>query len=167
MFDTIFKIVPPSLLFSGALYAGVCALWLQPLVEQRLADRTYVPQCEAGVLHARTEHQDQIQQERESKQSAINLYKDLLGDLGELPGVERITEMVEDLAGASLPELPTSRAIASSSPCSCAVGAAFEAIKLPMLLHVMSARTYQPAALQSLPHAVSGIATSGQCGSVL
>lgn len=164
MLDSLFKLLPPSLLFGVVLYAGVCSLWLQPLIERRLAEKVYVPQCEARVLEARASALDEVHQERRRKQSAVDLYKDLLGDLGELPVFEQITEMVEEAAGDQVSS--GLRSASSGSPCGCAAAAAFESIRMPMLLHVMSVRSYAPAALQSLPQTLAGIAASGQCGPI-
>ncbi len=44
MTDLPFRFLPPALLAGAALYGLVCILWLQPLVEGRMADKMLIPQ---------------------------------------------------------------------------------------------------------------------------
>ncbi|MBS7537749.1 hypothetical protein [Ancylobacter lacus] len=148
MLDIPFKIFPPALLAGLLLYAGITALWLQPLVERRLADRVYIPQCEAGLIKA----QSRARAEQDGKRNAARQMMDMFrsSPLGQFPGFNEMMEQGRVLAEAGVPELP-SAGIDHSSRCACAVSSAFDAARLPMLLHVMSLRTYQPAALTALP----------------
>lgn len=163
MFDLPFKLLPPGLVFGGALYAGVCALWLQPLVESRLAEKTYILRCEEALYAAAAESADQAQRERDRVNAVLGAYRELMGPLAALPGMERVSEMTDDLMERQRPDLPRASRIDQSSHCGCAVASAFEANTLPMLWHVMSLRTYEPAILSRFDQAVAQ-ELSGRCG---
>ncbi|MBP0614241.1 hypothetical protein [Jiella mangrovi] len=159
MFERLTHLFPPALLAGLAIYGGVCFLWLQPMVERRLAARNYIPACERGLLVA-AKARDNRQRQAEDD---VGLLLDMLRQtpFGQIPGAMEPVERMGEYARrkARLPE----RTIDHSSLCACAVGTAFAGQSLPMLLHVMSGRTYRPASLDNLPGDTARALRSGTC----
>ncbi|SMD14984.1 hypothetical protein [Rhizobium sp. RU36D] len=164
MYELITKICPPSLLAGIVLYGLACALWFQPLVERRLATKTMIPQCETIMRNTLTNDNRAMRHEYNRQRAALDVYRRLTGNLSDIPFMDTINDLVEDLAPPELPPIAVPNEIDTSTVCGCAVAGAFDAIRFPMLLHVMRLRAYQPAALQTLPHVAAGLARSGQCG---
>lgn len=148
MLDLPFKILPPAALAGLLLYAAVTALWTQPLVERRLTEKVYLPQCTADLAMAKAGGQQLADAERQQKLTLLNALRN--SPWAQLPGVRETIRMLELALEPEL-ALPPSQAAERGSPCGCAVSLAFDGIRLPMLLHVMTARLYQPAELQALP----------------
>lgn len=162
MFDLPFKLFPPALLAGLLLYAGITALWLQPLVQDRLAARHLIPRCEAGLIAARSQEATRQQEEKHRRNRALDLYRN--SPLGQLPFARDALDQVEQLMRDSVPALPVSTPIDHSSRCACAVTSAFEAMRIPMLRHVMSLRSYRPAELDALPLRIGEFLGTAGCG---
>lgn len=162
MFDFLFRFVPPALAGGLALYGVATVLWLQPLVETRLAERHLIPACEAALTHAQTATPAPADQ----AQAGLDIGRRLLNDLGlgDLPGVEDTFETLEDLTQDMIPQAPRRSTFERDTICGCATETAFDHAGWAMTLHVASARTHTPPAITTLPHTVATIATSGQCG---
>lgn len=161
MFDFPFKALPAPLLAGLLLYAAICALWLQPLVERRMAAKTFIPQCEARSVAGQAERKQEVDDERQRKRSILDRYKQ--SPIRDLPFVKEAIEIAEAEIAKSLPKIPQLTAVDHSSRCACAVTTAFDAIRFPMLLHVMSARVYAPAPLGTMPSSIDGLANANEC----
>lgn len=164
MLDPLPRALPPVLLLGLMAYAAVTALWLQPVVEQRLAERTYIPLCEAHLRENKDIADAETRAAQDRQRQSLDILRQLERDFGmPLPGMGYFDDVLEQTI---LP--PSSKKARSlvASPCGCAAGAAFDAIKLNMLLHVMSARLYRPGALETLPASVLHEAIKVPCTTI-
>jgi hypothetical protein len=160
MLDIPFKALPAPLLGGLFAYAVLCALWLQPLVERRMAAKTFMPQCESGAIRAQNDR-------RQSYENEIRLQERILQQLldhplSQLPMIRDHVLMVKEVLDGK--KKAFRRYIDHSSRCACAVTSAFDGIRFQMLLHVMSARTYASAQLAALPFAIGQNLGSAACG---
>lgn len=159
MLDMPFKALPAPLLVGLLIYAAICSLWLQPLVERRLAAKIYIPACEADAMQS---HADEARNAGREIALQESLLQQLLQNpLAQFPGIrEQIAEARRLVAEkrARLVRPPD-----HSSRCACAVGSAFGELGVPMLLHVMSARVFVPRELSTLQHSIRQQAGSAAC----
>ncbi|RDJ21077.1 hypothetical protein DWF00_07610 [Bosea caraganae] len=163
MFDFPFKALPAPLLAGLLFYAAICALWLQPLVERRMAEKTFIPQCEARSIAVQAERRQEVDSEARRKKSILDQFA--RSPLAQLPFMKETLDIAEAEIAKSVPKIPRLRAVDHSSRCACAVTTAFDAIRFPMLLHVMSARVYAPAQLGTMPAAIDGLVNANECRS--
>ena len=161
MFDEMLKALPAPLLGGAILYGLLSALWLQPLVERRMATKIYIPQCEASSAKAHAEQQQQTRSETRRRKLLVEQLA--RSPLGQMPFAKEAIEIAEAEIERSIPKIPSLRTIDHTSRCTCAVTMAFDAIKYPMLFHVMSARTYAPPQLETMSAAVDGFFNAGAC----
>lgn len=163
MFDLFpTKIFPPALLGGITLYGLITMLWLQPLVEGRMAELKYIPQCEASLQKAEASTPPPDNPRRRELEMVLRMYEGT--GLSQLPYVREIIEMArQELTRLQSKQFRTS-SIDRTSLCACAVDTVFENNHLRMTLHVASLRTHVPKALKSMNRSVMAIAASGQCG---
>lgn len=161
MWDFIFKYVPPPLALGLILYSLVTFLWLQPLIERRMADLIYIPQCEVGDLPAvSAPPPSPVSQGPMPDGSTIPLPP---APPVELPlGVQIIAELKglfrDDTNPFSVPPGAT------GSPCGCSVAIAFDRTFWRSHIHVMSLRTYTPRAVAHFDERIAQVLASGLCG---
>lgn len=165
MFDFLpTKILPPALLGGVLIYGLVCLVWLQPLVESRLAELTYIPQCETDLHKAEAAAPVPDNPRRRELELLIDMYEKT--NLDQLPFVSEALEFAKrELAAMQPKRLRTSR-IELNGICSCSVDKVFADHHLKMTLAVASLRTHVPAFLKSMNRNVLAIAASGTCGSM-
>lgn len=161
MLESLFKILPPPLLAGMFIYSAITFLWLQPLVEGRMAERIYIPQCGAGKLPAA--------ERREPRPPPGGLMPE--GTVQPMPGLPpielplgvQIVAALKDLLGAdgtySVPA-----GVSTADPCACSVSVAFDSLFWRSHIHVMSLRTYTPLAIANFDQRVAQVLDSGICG---
>lgn len=162
MTDLPYKLFPPALLAGVALYGLVCMLWLQPLVEGRMAEKALIPQCEEFLREARETASGPRDQKRRELETLIALY-DRMG-LSQVPYVQDMIEVMRQRSGAGRADDFRVSGIEGRSLCACAVDKAFAEAHLAMTLHVASLRTHAPAAVRTLDRTVIAALQSGLCG---
>lgn len=168
MFDTLINRLFPTAMAGGlVIYAVVTLIWLQPLVESRMAEKFLVPACEAGLQISERSTPEPVNPRRTELETYIRVME--ASGMDQIPGMQILMQQVR----AELRALKTSRRsfsnIERNTTCGCAVNRAYEAINFPqMLLHVASARTYNPTQVQrrTLEQSTLQYALSGQCGSL-
>ncbi|WP_127599590.1 hypothetical protein [Nitratireductor alexandrii] len=164
MWDTLFKLLPPPVLLGLVIYSAVTFLWLQPLIERRMADLIYIPQCERGDL-------PKIVSRRPDP--APPVIQGPLPDGSVIPmppappvepplGVQIISGLKDLLRGDDNPySVPAG---AAGSICGCSVALAFDSVFWRSHIHVMSLRTYTPRAIRHFDERVAQARATGLCG---
>lgn len=160
MWDFIFKYVPPPLLLGLIVYSCVTFLWLQPLVERRMADRIYVPQCEAGTLPSASPPQSSPPS---TAPLADNAPAPVPVPVVKLPLGVQIVAALKDMLGADGTYSVPAGAL-TANPCLCSVSVAFDSVFWRSHIHVMSLRTYTPRAIEHFGERVAQVLGSGICG---
>nr|WP_306266998.1 hypothetical protein [Pararhizobium sp. IMCC3301] len=163
MFDFLpTKIIPPALLGSMLLYGLICMLWLQPLVESRMAELTYVPQCEANLKNAEASTPLPDNPRQRELELLIRMYEQ--SGLERLPYVREIIQIARTEMEQLKPKRFRSSHIQINGICACAVENIFAENHLKMALSVASLRTHIPAFLKSMDRNLLSVAASGTCG---
>lgn len=153
---------PPALQAGLLLYGLVCFFWLQPLVEHRMADRTLNPHCEAVVMQWKGEVHNKATRELRKRRSALDAYKRVLDEFAAIPGGEGLSEILDDLVEPGLADETSHKPERELGACATAVATAFDQIRLPMFLHVATARQYRPASVANLAETVATLAIEMQ-----
>lgn len=169
MFDTILtRLFPASMLGGLALYLVITMLWLQPLVERRMADLHLIPACEAALAFdeaSTPEPRNQAQAETEMALKLLDVFTRQSG-LDQVPGVTDTLDAVEGVVEGVTPKQPRVSTIDRGSVCGCSVDKAFAELGFAMTLHVASARSYSGTKIDTLPQSTLAVAQSGQCGAL-
>lgn len=162
MFDLPFKLFPLALLAGVSIWGLASVLWLQPLVEERMAEKTLIPRCEVNLLKA----ERAVHVPVDPRASELEILKQILRGTGldEIPVIDDTIEIIEGQVEATSPKRLRSSKIERDGACSCAVDTAFSDSFYPMALHVASLRTHTPTFMRSLDSTVLAIATSRPCG---
>lgn len=169
MFDTLLtRLFPPAMLGGIALYLLVTLIWLQPLVERRMAEIQLIPTCEAALVR---DHADATRSKSQSKpdaQIALDILDQIFRETGldQLPAVDDTLDMARQVAEDNKPASPRMSAFDTSSVCGCSVDRAYSDLGFALTLHVASARTYSSTRTNALPQSVLSNAHSGQCGAL-
>lgn len=166
MFDTILNRLFPAAMVGGvAVYALVTLIWLQPLVERRMAEKYLIPACEAGLQHSEGNTPVPVNPRRHELEMLIQMLEGM--DLDKIPAIRmQLDEARRQLRAMRESRRPFS-GIERNTTCGCAVNKAYETIRFPqMLIHVASGRTYNPTNVQraALEQSTLQFALSGQCG---
>jgi len=164
MLDLPFKLFPPALMAGTILYAAVTALWLQPLVEHRMAEKFLIPQCQVGLQTDEAATPLPENPKRRELELMITYYKRL--GLDQLPFVTEAIEMLKAETEAMRPKRLRISSGKRNSICACSVEKAFSKAFTPMLLYVASLRTHEPASVTRLSQSALRIARSGDCGAL-
>lgn len=162
MMDLPVRLFPPALLGGLAIYAAITMLWLQPIIEQRMAEKHLIPQCQANLQHAENTTPVPTNSKQRELEFVLKTYENT--PLGKLPYMRDMIEQAKRMLRDMQPQRLRISSIDRGKICGCAVDNAFEALGFKMTLHVASLRTHIPAALKSMNHNVLNIAASGQCG---
>lgn len=166
MFDSMLtKLFPAAMMGGLALYLLATILWLQPLVESRMADKYLIPFCETELETSENTSPVRVDPRRGELEMLIRMLED--SGLAGLPMIRSQIEMARSQLRAMSPSRLRITSVERSSTCSCAADKAFEEVHFPtMTMHVASARTYTPAAVKSLEQSTRAIAFTGQCGTL-
>ncbi|MEO1749314.1 MAG: hypothetical protein AAFR27_11985 [Pseudomonadota bacterium] len=156
------RLFPPALLAGLIIYAAITMIWLQPIVETRLAEKHFIPQCEANLLQAAHAAPLPNEDKYRQAQALIDAYEN--SPLAELPGIKESIEAARRIIEQMRPEAIRISKIDRSNICGCATDIALESLGLKMTLHVASLRTHMPNALKSIDQAILTNAGRGQCG---
>lgn len=167
MFETILtRLFPASLLGGLALYLLVTMLWLQPLVERRMAALHLVPACETALVQDRANTpapRNQAQAEADITVQILDMLFKGTG-LDQIPEIDQTMDVARGVVEGMTPKQPRISQIDKDSVCGCSVDQTFSDLGFAMTLHVASARSYADARVVSLPQNTFAIARSGQCG---
>ncbi len=163
MFDFLpTKIIPPALLGGIVVYGLICIVWLQPLVEARMAELVYIPQCEANLHRVEAQRREPVDRRKQELDFVLEMFKGT--GLEQIPMVSQGLEVARRQIEATSPKrLRTSR-IERNNVCACAVDQVFGDNHLKMTLSVASLRTHIPAFLKSMHRNVGSVAASRTCG---
>lgn len=153
MWELLAKIFPPQLIVGTLIYALVCAIWLQPLIEGRMANITYIPQCEAGELPD------------VGAPARLSNPADALPDTpdAQTPATVLILRELRGVFSSDAAIYAPAR-YGSGEECACAVGTAFERSFWRSLAHVMTLRVYTPLVIEHFDIRVAQVRASGLCG---
>ncbi|MBT8167601.1 hypothetical protein [Falsiruegeria litorea] len=166
MFDTMITRLFPAAMVGGiAVYTVASMLWLQPVVERRMAEKYLIPACEAGLTHSENTTPIPRNPERDQLMAFIQLLES--SPLGDVEAIRLQLRMARERLRSMTPTRMRISGVERTSVCSCAADKTFEAISFPgMTLHVASARTYNPSIVQrdALEQSTRSFAISGQCG---
>lgn len=168
MFDTLFNRLFPAAMAGGlAIYTLIVLLWLQPLVENRMAEKYLIPACEAGLQNSERSTPVQVDPRRHQLEAYIRMME--TSGMDQIPGMQIILEQARaELRALKISRRPFS-SVERNTTCGCAVNNAYEAISFPqMLMHVSTGRTYNPTQVHraSLEQSTLQYALSGQCGAL-
>ena len=162
MMDFPFKLFDPAILVGGILYGLICLLWLQPLVEFRMAEKLLIPHCKKNLEHMESSAPVPRNDKRQELEMIIEMYERT--GMGQIPYVGDIIEMARGKLEAMQPKQYRSSKIERTSICGCSVDKAFAQVQFPMTLHVASLRTHTPSSIKTLKQSIVSIAASGTCG---
>lgn len=164
MMDLPVRLFPPALLGGLAIYAAITMLWLQPIIEQRMAEKHLVPQCQANLQHAENTVVIPDNPKRRELEFVIQTYENT--PLGQLPYMRDMIEQAKRMLHDMQPQRPRISHIDRSNICGCAVDNALDTLGFKMTLHVASLRTHTPNALKTIDQNILAIAGQGQCGAL-
>jgi len=162
MMDFPARLFPPALLGSLAVYGTVTFIWLQPIVENRMAEKHLIPQCEVNLQQAENATPIPDDPKRRELEMLIRMYE----TMGRVPMLDGIVDELKRQLQYMQPSRMRISSIDRTNICGCAVDNALEDLGLKMTLHVGSLRTHTPKALNSIDQTVLSIAGSGQCGNL-
>lgn len=165
MFDLPFKLFPPALLAGVSIWGLASVLWMQPLVEERMAEKVLIPQCEASLLKAERAIPAPPPDPRKAQIKILETIFDE-GGWGRVPIIEKTIAMTKNQIDATSPKRLRSSKIERDGVCACSVDKAFSDAFYPMALHVASLRTHVPSEVRTLDKTVLAVAASGACGAV-
>lgn len=164
MMDLPFRLFPPALLAGLIIYLGITLLWLQPLVEQRWAEKELIPQCEANLQHAENSTPTPDNPRKRHLEGLINMYEE--SGMDKIPFVKQIIEMATQEIHVMQPKRLRVSAIERTGICSCSVDKSFADSHLQMMLHVASFRTHLPSSIKNINQSTIANAQSGICGAL-
>ena len=156
------RLFPPALLAGLVIYAAITMIWLQPIVETRLAEKHFIPQCEANLLQAAHDAPLPKNDKYRQAQALIDAYEN--SPLADMPGIKESIETARRIIEQMRPEPIRISKIDRSNICGCATQIALENLGLKMTLYVASLRTHTPNALESIDQNILANARQGQCG---
>ncbi|MEP1572789.1 hypothetical protein [Roseibium album] len=152
MWDLISKIIPTPVIVGLLVWGLISAIFLQPLVEERQANITYIPQCKAGKL-------PQVA----LRQTPRNKTPDDETETVQPPMAVQIVSELRNIFKRD-DEAYTTLRYANMDSCSCSVGVAYERSFWPSLGNVMSFGLFEPRSIKFLEVRVAQIKASGICG---
>lgn len=166
MFDTLItRLFPAAILGGLALYLLATMLWLQPLVERRMAELHLIPECQVALEHDQESTPLPENPQRHQLQSTIRMLENMGAD--QIPIFREQLQEARRLLRQMQPTRLRISGIERDSICSCAADRAIEAITgMTMTLHVASARTFTPSTITALPRSTLSHARSGECGAL-
>lgn len=165
MIDTLITRLFPAALIGGlALYVLATMLWLQPLVESRMAEKHLIPACEAALESDQESTPLPDNPERYQLEMTIRMLEDMGAD--QIPIFREQLQNARRMLRAMQPTRLRISNIERSTICGCGSDMAFESLGLAMILHVASARTYNPSKINALPQSTLSYARSGECGAL-
>ena len=156
------RLFPPALLAGLIIYAAITVIWLQPMVETRLAEKHFIPKCEANLLQAANAAPLPNNERYRQAQALIDAYEN--SPFADMPGIKESIETARRIIEQMRPEPIRISQIDRSNICGCATDIALEDLGAKMTLHVASLRTHMPNALKSIDQAILTNAGQGQCG---
>lgn len=165
MFDSIItRLFPVAMVGGLALYMLATLLWLQPLVERRMAEKHLIPACGLALEN----EQESVPLPENPRRFELEMTIDMLEAMGadQIPLLREQLQAARRQLRAMTPTRLRISNIDRSNICGCASDKAFEALGLAMTLHVASARTYIPSRINALPQTTLSHARSGQCGNL-
>lgn len=136
------RLFPPALLAGLIIYGAVTMLWLQPIVERRLAEKHLIPQCEANLQYAENTTPPPNNEKFRQAQIVIQMYEN--SPLGNMPGFKEMLESAKRVVEQMRPQKLRISKIDRANICGCSVDTAFDDMGLKMTLHVASLRTHTP-----------------------
>lgn len=161
MFDAL-RYFPAALQAGIVLYGLASFLWLQPLFEQRYTAKVILPQCEAKLSAIAIAEQRKIERERRARDNLLETYRRAMEPLSQMPGMDVLDDL---LAHGDIESISPPSGVDALGRCGCGAGKVLDQHWLPVLLHVMSARTYTPSVMATFLPAATDIAASDECGS--
>lgn len=165
MFDPIItRLFPVAMVGGLALYVLATILWLQPLVENRTAEKHLIPACEAALENDQESTPLPDNPERYQLEMTIGMLEDMGAD--RIPILREQLQVARRMLQAMQPTRLRISNIERGSVCSCASDKAFESLGFSMTLHVASARTYNPSKINALSQTTLSYARSGECGAL-
>lgn len=154
MWELISKLIPAPVIMGLLIWGLICAIFLQPKIEQRRADLTYVPMCEAGHLpHVRSAPQ--------TTQPTDGLAEN--SDPQTPVGLQIATEL-RNIFRNDNEDTYVDLRYGSVDACRCSVGVAYDRRFWPSLANVMLLGWYQPRSIAHFEVEVAKIKSSGICG---
>lgn len=151
MWDLLSKLIPVPVIAGILIWGLVCTIFLQPVIEQRRADISYIPMCKSGKLPV-TKLSGSQQPEGEVSAS---IEKPLgLQIASELRGLLRDED---ERTYAAI-------RYSGEDSCSCAVNVAYERHFWSSLSNIMLLGFYTPRTIAHFEVAVSKVKSSGICG---
>ncbi|MBM1556236.1 MiAMP1 family antimicrobial peptide [Sulfitobacter mediterraneus] len=163
MFDTLItRLFPAALLGGLALYLLATMLWLQPLVERRMAEKQLTPACEVALETEQESTPLPENPQRFQLEMTIRMLEDLGAD--QIPILREQLQFARQKLQAMSPRRLRITNIERGTICGCSADKAFGALGFGMTFHVASARTYTSTKINSLPQSTLAFAQSGQCG---
>ncbi len=165
MFDALLtKLFPAAMLGGLALYMLATMLWLQPLVESRMATKYLIPACEIAL----ESDQETTPLPNNSNRLQLEMTITMLEGMGadQIPFLREQLQAARRMLQRMQPKRLRISTIERSSICGCGSDKAFQSLGLKMTLHVASARTYFPSQINALPQTTLSYARSGECGAL-
>lgn len=162
MFDIPTRLFPPALLGGLIVYGAIILLWLQPIIEERLAEKHLIPQCKANLEHTENTTPIPTNPKRRELEMVLRTYE--ASPFAQLPYVREMIINAKRMLRDMEPTRPRISNIDRSNICGCSVDNALEALGPKMTLHVASLRTHTPNALKSIDQNILSIAAQGKCG---
>lgn len=160
MIDLPARLLPPALLGGLAVYGAVTLVWLQPIVETRMAEKHLIPKCEVNLQHA----EDSVPVPDDPKRRELEMLIAMYESMGRIPMLDGIVDELKRQLQYMKPSRIRISNIDRTNICGCAVDNALDGLGLKMTLHVASLRTHTPNALKAIDKHVLSIAGQGQCG---
>ena len=164
MMDLPIRLFPPTLIGGLAIYAAIIMLWLQPIVETRMAEKYLIPQCKANLQHAEQTTPVPSNPKQRELEFVIRTYES--SPLSQLPYMKDIINEAKRMLQNMQPTRPRISNIDRSNICGCAVDNALNQMGLKMTLHVASLRTHTPKSLKGIDRSILSIAGQGGCGAL-
>lgn len=165
MFDALITRLFPAAMIGGvALYVLASMLWLQPLVERRMAEKYLIPACETAL---KTE-QETIPLPKDPRRLELQMTIEMLESMGadQIPILREQLQAARRMLDQMQPTRLRISGVERDSICGCGADTAFEALGFKMTLHVASARSYTPGQVNALPQSTLAHARSGACGAL-
>ena len=165
MFDPIItRLFPVAMVGGLALYVLATILWLQPIVENRMAEKHLIPACEAALENDQESTPLPDNPERYQLEMTIGMLEDMGAD--QIPILREQLQVARRMLQTMQPTRLRISNAERGSVCSCASDKTFESLGFSMTLHVSSARTYTPSKITNLLQTTLSFARSGECGAL-
>ena len=164
MMDLPIRLFPPALVGGLAIYAAIIMLWLQPIVETRMAEKHLIPQCKANLQHAEKSTPLPENPKQRELEFVIRTYEN--SPLGQLPYMQEMISEAKRMLQTMQPTRTRISNIDRSNICGCAVDSALDQLGFKMTMHVGSLRTHTPKSLKGIDQSILSIAGQGQCGAL-